>query len=69
MKKPVKEKPKGNFFCTEPGCTSSFSRKDGLKRHLENIHGFIFCKKCDSCFKIQSEFEQHMKDVHNENIF
>lgn len=64
-----KEKPQ---VCPEPGCGKSFSYRDGLLRHVSQVHKGIRpygCKKCGKTFKQASHLAKHMRTIHNDDTW
>ena len=57
-----------DFECSY--CGKCFSRKDGLKRHIDTVHFNIRpykCNKCDATFKLPENLRYHLKAIHGEN--
>jgi uncharacterized Zn-finger protein len=62
------------FVCVFEGCTKAFTRKEHLKRHVENTHGNsrspshqpIICLVCSHQFKDQQTLKKHLKAKHSE---
>ncbi|XP_062533923.1 zinc finger protein 468-like [Armigeres subalbatus] len=50
-------------------CEKIFTRRDGLRRHLDHVHGGKMkpkCIPCDEIFANKSLLKKHQDDVHND---
>ena len=59
---------KKDFLCRI--CNGSFSRNDGLKRHISNVHDKNKLYKCSFCsltFGQKSQLNSHVSAIHEEN--
>ena len=51
-------------------CDQIFSRKDNLKRHIDEVHGsgstLIYCgqTECDKSFDSKIALDEHISDTH-----
>ncbi len=48
------------FPCEDPSCDKTFYNKNGVKRHMQNVHGEPRCTECNILFATRTEFEVHM---------
>ena len=66
----------GRFFCSEPGCSTSCSRKGDLERHCNTKHRipgikrefrcqFEGCIRSETPFDRKDKLQEHLRNIHN----
>ena len=69
-KKPSSKRKKGDFICEE--CKDTFAMKQGLKRHIANVHEKRKPFKCDSCdytCSLKQSLQRHTSSAHEHTAF
>ena len=69
-KKPSSKRKKGDFMCEM--CKDTFALKQGLKRHITNVHEKRKPFKCDSCdytCSLKQSLERHTSSAHEKRTF